>query len=93
MINWQEFKDEEQFGETLQEGTIVRIQDEIYSPKDESTEIKIRYSIVGKINESKGTNDEFVEDGITHFTEDFIPEIQAIFLKAKNSFKSYLEQQ
>lgn len=86
---WKKFNYDDQFGEDLKAGTVVRIEEDFYwyddrKPKKEK---RVRYAIVGHINESKGTNDELTEDNITHFTEDFIEEIEAILEKAKNDFK------
>lgn len=86
---WKIFDHDEQFGETLEVGTIVRIEEDIYSNKNNipKTDRRVRYAIVGHINESRGTNDEYTEDSITHFCEDFIPEVESILEEAKKDFE------
>lgn len=88
-MKWIKFKKEEQFAKDLKVGTIVRIEDHIYSHEDhkQRLERQIRYCIVGDINECKGTNDEYTEDGITHFTEDFISETQQHLEDSKINFE------
>lgn len=98
-MKWIKFNKEEQLGESLKVGTILRIEDHIYSHNENNEqrlERHIRYAIVGDVNECKGTNDEYNEDGITHFTEDFIPEIEKHLQEAqinfdKNNKESFIE--
>jgi len=44
------------------------------------------FSIVGKVNESLGVNDEFTAE-ITHFTNDYINTISEVIERAKDEFK------
>lgn len=57
---------------SLKEGAICRTEDG-------------DFVVVGEINTSCGTNDEFIEE-ITHFTEDYCDKIQKIIKKAQKDF-------
>ena len=81
-MKWIKFDKEEQFGENLKVGTIVRIEEVVYPCKEQT----VRYVLVGHINESKGINDEFIERDIKYYTKDYISEINNTLEKAKNDF-------
>lgn len=83
-MNWKEYDKDEWFGELFKEGTILRLEYDSYP----TFEKVIRYIMVGEVNTSKGTNDEFVQEDITHYTEDFIPKAEEILKDAKYSFEN-----
>lgn len=89
-MNWIKFNRSEQFGENLKVETIYRIEYETNIGHDNDGKMifenKVEYGIVGDINKSKGTNDEFTEDNITYYTEDLIPTLNQLLEEAKNDF-------
>lgn len=69
-MNW--IKCDEDNLDSLKEGTIAKT-------------LEGEFVIVGKINCSRGTNDEFTKD-ITHYTEDLVEEMNQLLQKAKDDF-------
>lgn len=70
----------------LKVGTIIRIEENLRDNQEQTITKNVRYGIVGTVNECKGINDEYTEEGITHFTEDFVSEIQTILKRAEDNF-------
>lgn len=71
-MKWVDIENEKIF--SLKEGTICRTEDG-------------RFIIVGEINTSFGTNDEFTED-VTHYTEDFVDVIREVINTCRKNYES-----
>lgn len=70
-MGWKEYNENSR--DFLKQGTICRTE---YG----------EFIIVGEINTSRGTNDEFIEK-ITHYTEDFVETVENLIKIAKKDYE------